>query len=417
MDYLRRSYHRTRALALESLSGPDWEGFERVGIVGAGIMGASIAQVHLEKLLPVTLVDTNPLALERARESIADGMSPGVFSSISDRKHQISNLDLVLKELLTASPDIAALEVCDLVIETIAEKSAAKQSLLASIETCVQPRAIIASNTSTIPISRLARVLKQPKRFCGMHFCHPVQIRPLVEVIPGSATSDATSQRALKHVAILDRLPILVADGHGFIVNRLLLAYIGEGLAMLGEGVDPERIEDAASSFGMAMGPLEMLDGIGLDTALHSGVILSEVAAERMADTQLLIPLVKAGDLGQKTGAGIFAERGAILNPRLRELMMGRFKPESPRQYNSLQICNRLLLPMMLEALRILGEGKVVDPATIDLAAVFGLGFPATVGGPLAWAERLGAAAIGKLSAELPELGARGRPPISFFNE
>ena len=243
-----------------------------VGIVGAGIMGTAIAIEHAAHSIPVVLMDKSPEALRRA--AATGGRSN--WQRPNGAAAQISPPQPIAYTL-----DDADLGGCDLVLESIVEKRPAKQALYAQIKPRLADRAILATNTSTIPIARLAAGMADPSRFCGLHFCHPVRLRPLVEVIPGPATSPETVAAVVAHAISLGKLPLVVADGPGFVVNRLLLTYLNEALAMVIAGVPIQQIDAAMIEFGMPLGPLELLDEIGLDTALQSGIVLAEVFGER----------------------------------------------------------------------------------------------------------------------------------------
>ena len=286
--------------------------------------------------------------------------------------------------------DVAELGGCDLVLEAIVEKRPAKQAVYAQIRPRLADRAILATNTSTIPVSRLAANLADPSRFCGLHFCHPVRLRPLVEVIPGSKTSQETVAAVVAHVSSLGKLPMVVADGPGFVVNRLLLTYLEEALALVTAGVTIQEIDAAMLEFGMPLGPLELLDEIGLDTALQSGIVLAEISGERASGSELLLRLVKAGQYGMKAGAGFYTYPGKEPNPSCGEVVSalrasGEIREGEPA--DAAAIARRLLRPMVIEADRLLAE-KVGSPWQIDLAMIFGLGFPIWRGGLLWWAER-----------------------------
>jgi 3-hydroxyacyl-CoA dehydrogenase len=353
-----------------------------LGIVGAGIMGAAIASEHAAHAIPVVLMDKSPEALRRAAVA-----ATGELAGAQRNGGRVES-----RQPIAYTLDEAELSGCDLVLETIVEKRPAKQALYASIQTRLGDRSILTTNTSTIPIARLAAGLADPGRFCGLHFCHPVRMRPLVEVIPGAATSPETVAAVVAHAASLGKLPLVVADGPGFVVNRLLLAYLNQALLLVMEGVPMRQIDAAMVEFGMPLGPLELLDEIGLDTALQSGIVMAEIFGERSRGSELLVRLVKAQQLGTKSGAGFYIYPGTIPNPPIGEIV-DALRPSSMPQGQELvtqaAISERLLLPMVAEAGRILAEGKVAAPWQIDLAMIFGLGFPLWRGGLLWWADRL----------------------------
>ncbi len=271
---------------------------------------------------------------------------------------------------------------------------------------------ILASNTSTIPITRLAAGLKQPERFCGIHFFNPVRKMPLVEVIRGEKTSDQTVVTAVGFAKAIGKSPIVVYDGPGFLVNRILFPYLNEALELLTDGVPIEQVERCAKKFGMPMGPITLYDVIGLDTAFYAGAVMYEAFPDRCAASPLMVAMVKANRLGQKTGVGFFSykdnkERGKpdpTLQPILEQVIRKREKLSDE------QVTHRLFLPMLLEATRMLEEKKVRDPRDVDLGLIFGIGFPPHKGGLLFWADQVGAAKILEWLKPLAEFGARMQP-------
>ncbi len=356
-----------------------------VGIVGAGIMGTSIAIEHAAHSIPVVLTDNSPEALRRA----------AVTASAELARTQRCGGQVARQQPIAFTLDDAELCGCDLVLESIVEKRPAKQALLAQIKPRLADRAILATNTSTIPIARLAAGMADPGRFCGLHFCHPVRLRPLVEVIPGPATSPETVAATVAHAIALGKLPLVVADGPGFVVNRLLLTYLNEALSLIIDGVMIQAIDAAMIEFGMPFGPLELLDEIGLDTALQSGIVLVEVFGDasgtRAHGSELLVRLVKARQYGMKVGAGFYSYPGKMPNPTVGGIIAefgasGTFDCLA----NPAAIAERLLLPMVAEAAQMLAEKKVAWPWQVDLAMIFGLGFPIWRGGLLWWADRSG---------------------------
>ena len=354
-----------------------------VGVVGAGIMGAAIAIEHAAHAIPVVLMDKDPEALRRAAATAAVELAAA----------RRCGSRVLPGQPIAYTLDDADLAGCDLVLESIVEKRPAKQGLYARINPRLADRAILATNTSTIPMARLAAGLAAPGRFCGLHFCHPVHLRPLVEVIPGPATSPETVAAVAAHASALGKLPLIVADGPGFVVNRLLLAYLNEALAMVVAGAPIQRIDAAMLQFGMPLGPLELLDEIGLDTVVQSGIVLAEISGERSAGSELLVRLVKAQQCGMKAGAGFYSYPDKLQNPSI-EGVVAELRPADRRlakePADPAAIAERMLLPMIAEAARVLAEKKVAAAWQIDLAMIFGLGFPLWRGGLLWWAERSG---------------------------
>ncbi len=384
-----------------------------VGILGAGLMGTGIAAAFVRAGRQVWIADNDPAALARAAERIAAELSDQYTPQ--EARRQV--------ETRVRTADEAQAAGCDLVVESIVEHFSAKRDLLRRVEDGMRPGALLASNTSTIPIGRLGAALARPDCFCGLHFCHPVRARPLVEIVRGPETSDQTAATAVACVKAVDKMPIVVGDGPGFLVNRLLLPYIGEALELLLEGVAIEAVEQTAREFGMAKGPLGLLDEIGLDTTLHGAWVLAEAYPERVVSSPVLVSLVKAGRLGCKSGRGFFCYADRVepdaqppaddaespqVDPLARQIVGQWAGP--PRTCSAHEIAARLLLPMLLEATRLLEENKVRHARDVDLAAIFGLGFPSWRGGLLWWADGLGPVRIVEALRPLARLGRRVEP-------
>ncbi len=390
---------------------PDVVAAERPAVVGAGIMGAGIAASHLRHGFEVTLVDVNAAALER---SVAGILDEAAWDRATKRTDPARALALAGK--LRTATQASALAAADLVIESVLERTDVKRQVLAEIERTVGPATVIATNTSTNPITKLATALADPTRFCGIHFFNPVRRMTLVEVVRGPATTDATIATAVAHVKRLGKCPVVVRDSPGFLVNRLLMPYLHESVEMLRAGIDPRRIDRVARAFGMPMGPLELYDMIGLDTAFYAGLVLDDAFGDRIEASPVIPALVKSGRLGRKTGAGFYvydAAAGQRAKPaRPDEGVAALVAPYAlpARETSDRTIADRLLLPIVLEATRVLDEGIVRDVRDIDLAVIHALGFPAFRGGVLAWADALGATEIVRRLEPLADLGVRMHP-------
>jgi 3-hydroxyacyl-CoA dehydrogenase len=376
----------------------------RLGIVGAGLMGAAVAAAALRRGLGVVLYDNDEAALPAARQRTLMQLRGDISGPYI--QHAADNLFTLIHQ-----PDFSG---CDVVVESIVENLPAKKQVYEQVEAGLCPGALLASNTSTIPIAQLAAGLRSPDRFCGLHFFHPVRQRPLVEIVRGPATSASTIAAAAALAKRIGKLPIVVADGPGFLVNRLLLPYLGEALDLLREGVDMSSVETAATRFGMSLGPLRLLDEIGLDTALRAGMVLFSAFPDRTAASPLLVAMVKRGRLGRKTGVGFFRyagpgdERCLGPDPEALALIREWLRPAAPSSQEA--ITTRLFYPMLLEATRVLEEGRVESPRDVDLAAILGLGFPAARGGPLYWADTLRPRNVLSRLWGLRSLGARAEP-------
>ncbi|MEX0677139.1 MAG: 3-hydroxyacyl-CoA dehydrogenase NAD-binding domain-containing protein [Pirellulales bacterium] len=378
-----------------------------VAVIGAGIMGQGISAATLKRNLPVVLADAAPEALSGGIRKVLEEVSYDKLTKGPDARKMVGFAGLI--NPATVDAEVAP---CDLVIEAIVENPAAKKELYARLEPQLSPHAILASNTSTIPITKLAEGLARPERFCGIHFFNPVRRMPLVEVIRGAKTSDETVATAVAFAKHVGKSPIVVNDGPGFLVNRLLLPYMNEALELISDGAEIKAVERAAKDFGMPMGPITLYDVVGLDTAFYAGRVMVEAFPDRTAASPILGVLVKAGRLGQKSGAGFFAyqDRGGrgAPDPAVTELLKPHIRKHE--KFTSEQITGRLFLPMVLEATRIL-EAKVVrDVRDVDLGLIYGTGFPPFRGGLLFWADTLGAAKIVEMLKPLECLGPRARP-------
>ncbi|MCA9266830.1 MAG: multifunctional fatty acid oxidation complex subunit alpha, partial [Planctomycetales bacterium] len=314
--------------------------------------------------------------------------------------------------LLRETPDLTGLADCHLVIEAIVENADVKKALYEKLEPLLPEDAVLASNTSTIPITKLAAGLARPERFAGIHFFNPVRRMKLVEVIRGEKTSDETVATAVTFAKRLGKMPIVVADGPGFLVNRLLFPYMNEALALLSEGIPIRHIDKAAVKFGMPLGPIELYDMVGIDTALYAGATMYEAFPSRALFSPILPALKKAGRLGHKSGKGFFSydnkKRKATPDPEIEPLLETYRK--SQKSYSPDELQARLFLPMLLEATRVLQENKVRNVRDVDLGLIFGLGFPPFKGGLLFWADTLGASALVEMLKPWEHLGERFQP-------
>lgn len=376
-----------------------------VGIVGAGVMGSSIAAAVVRRRIPVVLVDENAQALATVRQRISAWLSARPATNEVPSKE--------LDRLVRLGSDLDEAARCDFVVESVVEKIAVKQQLLTHLEPRLAEGAILASNTSTIPLARLSSPLRDPGRLCGCHFFLPIGQAPMLEIVRGVKTRPDTVAAAVGFANAIGHLPLLVADVPGFVVNRLLVPYLSAAMELLAEGVSVEAVETAAESFGMIYGPLRLMDAIGLDTALQCGWAVSEDSSDLVVASPLLVAMVKARQLGRKTRAGFFlydadgpAPRG--VNPELYEAL-ARW-PQKQRRHTDETIILRLLTPMLLEATRMLQRGVVRDAGQIDLAVLLGFGFPPSRGGLLYWADQLGAGRIIELLGTLDYLGRRAAP-------
>jgi 3-hydroxyacyl-CoA dehydrogenase/enoyl-CoA hydratase/3-hydroxybutyryl-CoA epimerase/3-hydroxyacyl-CoA dehydrogenase/enoyl-CoA hydratase/3-hydroxybutyryl-CoA epimerase/enoyl-CoA isomerase len=377
---------------------------DSVSVVGAGVMGQGIAAANLKRGIPVTITDTRKEALTAGLAAVLEEVSYNKTIKGPDVERAVR-----FAPLLSGGSSSSEVGASDLVIEAVVENLDIKRTVLHGIEAKMGEKAILASNTSTIPITQLAAGLKSPENFCGIHFFNPVRKMPLVEVIRGEKTSDHTVASAVAFVKRIGKSPIVVEDGPGFLVNRLLFPYMNEALQLLVEGASIKQVDRAAKAFGMPMGPIALFDVVGLDVALHAGRVMHEAFPDRFADSPLLAELVEAGRLGQKSGEGFFSyknkKRKGQDDPAVAEAI-ARHATE-PREFEPNELSERLFLPMLLEATRVLEAELVRTPQDVDLGLIYGIGFPPFQGGLLFWADTLGAAKIIEMLEPYQSLGVR----------
>jgi 3-hydroxyacyl-CoA dehydrogenase/enoyl-CoA hydratase/3-hydroxybutyryl-CoA epimerase/3-hydroxyacyl-CoA dehydrogenase/enoyl-CoA hydratase/3-hydroxybutyryl-CoA epimerase/enoyl-CoA isomerase len=378
----------------------------RVGVLGAGIMGAGIAGAHIRRGIPAMLLDTLPQALEKGVGSIARVMQ----SRIEAGRMKPEEMVAALAHLSTTS-SLAAMSDRDVVIEAVVENEAVKVQVYRELQKFLPADAILASNTSTISISRMGQSVRNPENFAGMHYFNPVDRMQLVEVIRGEKTSDQTVATLTALAKRIGKTPIAVRDCPGFLVNRILFPYINESLVMLEEGANPRAIDKAATAFGMPMGPITLNDLVGLDTSLFAGRVVNTAFADRAKNTRILEELVKAGRLGQKSGSGFFSyakgSRGAD-DPAF-EAILAACRTGN-RAIEPEEMTDRLFLTMLVEASRILMEQIVREPGDVDMGLILGIGFPAFRGGLLRWADSIGLAQVLKKLERYVSLGPRFEP-------
>jgi len=380
----------------------------RAGVLGAGQMGAGIAATLLRSGISTTMVDVNPEILE-AGSSRARQLAAGRSKSKTGRADDAESARI--GSLLTTSTSPAPLSDCDVVIEAVTENEAIKTGIFETLAGVLRDEAILASNTSTIPISRMARSWVHPQRFAGMHFFHPAQRMELVEVIRGEQTDDQTVTALVDLSKRLGKTPIVVRDCHGFLVTRVLFPYLSQALELLLEGVAMDAIDAAAVQFGMPTGPIALYDFIGLDTVLAISRVMAEGYPDRAQTSPLLVAMVRLGRLGQKSGAGFRKhdrnESRPAADPSF-EPLLRRYQHQhhsdnrSPGQED---LNDRLFLPMLLEAIRAVDDGIVRDPADVDLGVTLGLGFPASRGGLFGWCDTERAGSIMDRLARYHSLG------------
>jgi 3-hydroxyacyl-CoA dehydrogenase / enoyl-CoA hydratase / 3-hydroxybutyryl-CoA epimerase len=396
------------------------DAIERAGVIGAGVMGAGIASLCAEKGLSVRLCDVERAPLDRAlfahRASIA--------KSLARKRLRPHEADAAL-DRLSVSVGNSGLGRAQIVIEAVAEQLSIKRAVFADLARQVEPSAILATNTSSLSVRDIAEELSHPERCAGMHFFNPVEKMPLVEIVRGERTSEEVLLATARLAVRLGKTPVIVKDCAGFLVNRLLGPYLDEATRLFEAGVAPEQVDEAAKRFGLPMGPLELLDEVGFDIAVHAARSLEAAYGERMKSSTLLPRLLEAGFKGKKSGAGFYvyapgAAKRSGGSARPVNTAIAHFVQRGTAQridFSEQVILDYLLLSMLNEAARSLEEEVVAGPSELDLATVFGMGFPPFRGGLLRWADTLGArnvlAALQRVSGA-PDMLARADGSARF---
>ncbi|HEX6727541.1 MAG TPA: 3-hydroxyacyl-CoA dehydrogenase [Nitrospira sp.] len=358
----------------------------KVGVVGAGTMGAQIAEVVSYAGVPAVLADVNQTSAQRGIEAVR-----AIYQARVD-KGKMSPEQLEEKMLLvTPSSGLEGFKDIDLAIEAVSEDIQLKELVFRELDQVCPRGAILASNTSALSISALGAATKRPDKVLGLHFFNPAYVMRLVEVVPGLATSIQTVDDAVSFVEGVGKLPVVVKECAGFLVNRLLMAYVNEAVRALQEGAATrQEIDQEMVAFGMPVGPLALLDAVGLDISSEVARILYRSYGPRMTPAPLLEAMLKAGRLGVKSGHGFYdyvsgEEAG---RDQGMERLLHEVRPSGERGLTRWSR-SRLLLAMTNEAVTALQEG-VASAADIDLAMMAGIGYPKEKEGPLHFADRLG---------------------------
>jgi len=361
---------------------------KKLGVIGAGMMGAGIAYVAANAGIEVVLIDSSQEAADRGKahsEGILDkGMKRGKVTA--EKKAEVLGR-------ITATTDYAALSGSDLIVEAVFEDPKIKAEVTAKVEAAVGPDCIYATNTSTLPITGLAAASKRPEQFIGIHFFSPVDKMMLVEIIRGKATGDRAVAKALDFVRQIRKTPIVVNDARFFYANRCIIPYINEGIRMVAEGVEPALVENAAKLVGMPLGPLQLVD----ETSIDLGVKIAKATKAAMgkdypdeAVDHVLFWMADQGRLGKKANAGFYAysEKGERLG--LWDGLEQKY-PLDKMQPSLADVQHRLLFAQVLEAVRALEEGVLTDIREGDVGAILGWGFAPWSGGPFSWLDMIGA--------------------------
>jgi 3-hydroxyacyl-CoA dehydrogenase/enoyl-CoA hydratase/3-hydroxybutyryl-CoA epimerase len=388
-----------------------------LGVVGAGFMGAAIAELGAAAGIPVRVKDVSPEAVARGLASAARIVNAGVH-----RRRLSPREASAIRGRLSASSDYSGFARADVVIEAVFEDLTLKRNVLRELEDVVSPEAVIATNTSAIPIRKIAEHARHPERVVGMHFFSPAERMPLLEVVRPDAASDEAIATAVALGTRLGKTVIVVGDAPGFYTSRVLGVMLNEAALLLNEGARLDDVDRASTSFGFPVGPFVLFDEVGLEVARHVGETVAAAFGDRIPAATVVADLAARGDTGRKAGRGFYTWPVERRFPNVPGVPRPRRKANplvytgcDRRDFDERDIQDRLVLLFVNEAVRCLDEGVLASPTDGDLGAVLGLGFPPFRGGPFHHADSIGAI---PLSARLSELahdhGARYVPAQSL---
>lgn len=400
--FLNERYKKFQWTSVEDVE----EKTSQCGVVGAGVMGGGIAQLVTTRDLPVKVKDISEKALESARRE-----AERIYQRALERGKitpEAMERKLGLIKLGASNEELAR---CEIIIEAVVEDLEIKKKVFKELSELTPRETILATNTSSLSVSQMAAVSRFSERVAGLHFFNPVHRMPLVEVIRANQTSEETLERLIRFARRLGKTVIVVKDAPGFLVNRLLMPYMNEAAYLMEEGLRPEAIDGAATAFGMPMGPIELVDQVGVDVAYKVAHVLQEAFGPRMQMASILETVKNQGALGKKTGRGFYVYDGKkkTVNP---EFKVSATAKELPRA----EIQKRLIFVMINEAARCLEEQVIDQPATVDVGMIFGTGFPPFRAGLLRYADSVGARqVVDALRRFRQEIGHERFEPSGFL--
>ena len=361
-----------------------------VAMLGGGVMGSGITNLLLHHGFDGILWDINDEAIDKGLSAIRKTFA----YPIKKGKMTEEELDRLIGEHLTTTTSLEDLGEVDMVIEAVLEDMKIKQDIWKRLEAICRPEAVFATNTSALPITEMASIFRDPGRMIGLHFFNPADRMQLLEIICGKETSDQTLATSVAYARAIRKVPIVVNDGPGFYVSRQLSALMGESTFLVGEGIDPVRIEEAMLEFGMPMGPANLSDLTGIDIGYHVGKNFEKSFGERWKMSPIYERVYQTGCYGRKTGAGWLDYSGEepVPNPKVREAIDSYLKENAivPKQVSSQEIMDRMLARAINEAAYMIKEGICDRPQDMDLAMIYGTGFPPYQGGILRYADAWG---------------------------
>jgi 3-hydroxyacyl-CoA dehydrogenase/enoyl-CoA hydratase/3-hydroxybutyryl-CoA epimerase len=383
---------------------PPAKAIEKLGVLGSGFMGAGIAAISVMQGVPVRFKDTEPNRVAKGVAAVRDVLKDRLTKRQITRQQFDDQMSLI-----AGTTTYSGFARLPLVIEAVFEDLAVKHAVLKETEAVLPPDAVFATNTSTIPIAKIAAASKRPERVIGMHFFSPVHKMPLLEVIVTPRTAPDAVTTVVEYGRRIGKTVIIVNDAPGFYVNRILAPYVNQAGLLLDAGVAIDAIDKAMTHYGFPVGPINLIDEVGLDIAGKSGAIMAEAFGGRMKPSVALQQVLGAGRLGRKGKKGFYAydekgKRGDV-DESVYEIYPGGKKRSSTTVARA-EIQNRLSLAMLNEAARCLEEGIIRSARDGDIGAVFGIGFPPFRGGPFREIDAIGAAEVVKrleaLDAQMP---------------
>jgi 3-hydroxyacyl-CoA dehydrogenase/enoyl-CoA hydratase/3-hydroxybutyryl-CoA epimerase len=373
-------------------------------VIGAGVMGAAIAQWLSSRGLRVLMRDVDPERVAAGMSRMAALYASAAKRHILDRKEARDGMDRVSPTAVETP-----LGSIDLVIEAAVEKMDLKKQIFARLDDIAPPHALLATNTSALSITELAAAVKHAGRVAGIHFFNPVHRMPLVEVITGEATSPETAAAAVRFVQKIGKMPVLVRDSPGFLVNRILLPYLVEAGELFAHGAAIDEVDAAMLDFGMPMGPLRLIDEVGLDVAEDVAATLAAAFPGHMHLPAVIGRMLAAGLLGKKSGRGFYLHEKGKAEPNPDAVKYR--EPGAASGPDRMAMQRRMVLLMVNEAARCLEEKVVAEPADVDFGMILGTGFAPFRGGPLRYADALGPAMIANaLNEDAARSGAHFTP-------
>lgn len=385
-EALRSLFFASTTLKNETGSSEQPAEIRQVGILGGGLMGGGIANVTVTRgNLPARIKDINEKGINQALKYTWDLLSKRVKQrrlKSSERSRQMS--------LLTGTTDYSGFKQADIVVEAVFEDLVLKRKMVTEIEENTKPETIFASNTSSLPIHKIAEAATRPEQVIGLHYFSPVDKMPLVEVIPHEGTSEKTIATAVALAKKQGKTAIVVGDKAGFYVNRILTPYINEAGYCLLEGEPIEHIDNALLNFGFPVGPINLLDEVGIDVGTKIIPILVEELGSRFEAPEILSAILQDDRKGKKNGRGFYLYTGRKKAKEVDASIYSLLKIKPAIKMLPADIAQRCVMLMLNEAVRCLDEGIIRSPRDGDIGAVFGIGFPPFLGGPFRYIDRLG---------------------------